>query len=535
MSPSSSPSSRQKQPQRFDTFNQIILMLVLAFTFRTFIVEAFVIPTGSMAPTLKGAHSRFVCQNCGYHYDVNFSIASDDGSDVNVPPAANYPNPLVCPNCGYPVPDEERGAVPVHYGDRILVLKYAYLLNQPNRWDVVVFKTPSQFERYKYSQAFIKRLVGKPGEQVMILDGDIYTAPASDPNPNWQIQRKPDHVQNDLWRIVNDTSYSPLGLSPDTTDVREAGKAPADYVPWQPLHSNTWRYSRDATGAAAFEFSELHGKGELRFDPAIGQSRYPLTDWLAYDEAPGQPRRWAVPDLKISLFYTRSPGSGTGPLQLYLSKRNDLFIARFLPDSVELYKSELPMGLNSPQLLAKAPCTLTDRPHRIDFMNLDYRVRVLVDGKELLATTDQQYSPNVAYLLRKAPESGPLPQIGISAENQVCTISHLSLWRDIYYTTIDRYSGTPVLRATPERPAKLGPDEYFVLGDNSPLSGDCRYWNDTVNLTGEDVHAQAGVVPARFMLGRAFVVYWPAGYRLIRYGNASLDAIPNFGELRFIH
>ena len=31
---------------------------------------------------------------------------------------------------------------PVHYGDRILVLKYAYLLEDPKRWDIVVFKSP---------------------------------------------------------------------------------------------------------------------------------------------------------------------------------------------------------------------------------------------------------------------------------------------------------------------------------------------------------------------------------------------------------
>lgn len=516
-------------------------MLVLAFTFRTFIVEAFVIPTGSMAPTLKGAHSRFVCANCGYHFDVNYQDPNRGSGDINIPPDAGY-GTIYCPSCAYRVHDEFSGRTAVHYGDRILVLKYAYLLNTPHRWDVVVFKTPSDFEVYKYSQAFIKRLVGKPGEQVMILDGDIYTSPSSPSSPTdaanatWQIQRKPDHVQADLWRIVSDSSYSPQGLSSGRVGGGEQLGVDA-YVPWKASREESWRYSRDETGARAFQFADLNGQAELRFDPYIGNARQPLSDWLAYDQGSGQFRTWAVPDVKLSFFYTRAPGSGTGPLRLLLSKRNDVFIARLLPDAVELYKANLlhlPGGQQSMQLLSKTPFRFTDKPHQVDFINCDYRVRLLIDGKEVLATTDQQYSPNLPELLANESAQQPPPTITLSAENQVCTVSHLSLWRDIYYTT-RRPDGGMLPRATSANPVKLGGDEYFVLGDNSPLSGDGRYWKDTVNLVGEDVHSQAGIVPGRFMLGKAFVVYWPAGYRLLRWGNASLDAIPNFGELRFIH
>src|SRR5438067_1059753 len=52
-------SSRQA-PKRADnwreTIESIVVAFVLAFLFRTFEAEAFVIPTGSMAPTLYGQH-----------------------------------------------------------------------------------------------------------------------------------------------------------------------------------------------------------------------------------------------------------------------------------------------------------------------------------------------------------------------------------------------------------------------------------------------------------------------------------------------
>ena len=41
-----------------DTIESIVFAFILAFLFRTFEAEAFVIPTGSMAPTLYGRHKE---------------------------------------------------------------------------------------------------------------------------------------------------------------------------------------------------------------------------------------------------------------------------------------------------------------------------------------------------------------------------------------------------------------------------------------------------------------------------------------------
>src|SRR3712207_492530 len=59
-----------------ETVESILVAFILAFIFRAFVVEAFVIPTGSMAPTLLGAHVRAACDDCGYKWKVNFSNGS---------------------------------------------------------------------------------------------------------------------------------------------------------------------------------------------------------------------------------------------------------------------------------------------------------------------------------------------------------------------------------------------------------------------------------------------------------------------------
>src|SRR4051794_31740732 len=56
-----------------ETIESILVAFILAFIFRAYVVEAFVIPTGSMAPTLLGAHMRYQCVDCGYRFTVNYS------------------------------------------------------------------------------------------------------------------------------------------------------------------------------------------------------------------------------------------------------------------------------------------------------------------------------------------------------------------------------------------------------------------------------------------------------------------------------
>ncbi len=69
---SAAPAAPRKDGIR-ETVESVVIAFVLAFLFRTFEAEAFVIPTGSMAPTLLGANKDVVCPECGVEYTVGAS------------------------------------------------------------------------------------------------------------------------------------------------------------------------------------------------------------------------------------------------------------------------------------------------------------------------------------------------------------------------------------------------------------------------------------------------------------------------------
>src|SRR5438045_1360792 len=87
-----------------ETIEQILVAFILAFVFRAFVVEAFVIPTGSMAPTLLGAHMRFTCDDCGYQFTANYTASSNAQGDLLIRSTSENDYRIYCPNCGYKFP-----------------------------------------------------------------------------------------------------------------------------------------------------------------------------------------------------------------------------------------------------------------------------------------------------------------------------------------------------------------------------------------------------------------------------------------------
>jgi hypothetical protein len=140
---------------------------------------------------------------------------------------------------------------------------------------------------------------------------------------------------------------------------------------------------------------------------------------------------------------------------------------------------------------------------------------------------------------RKMTGAQETPKVQIDVTGG-CTLRHLLLMRDIYYTQMKiRFplnssvdpGGTRPGTGTMGHPITLKKGQYFMLGDNSNDSEDSRAWY-RVEPVLRHMHLPLGVVPQRYILGRAFMVYWPAGFRPMRAINWAI--IPNIGRMRFI-
>ena len=269
------PNDVVKSPLGFgrETVESVVVAFTLALLFRAFEAEAFVIPTGSMAPTLMGRHKDLACDSCGREFRVGCSAEEDDQSqslrteqsrlereleglkdvaaDASGSPQGRESarrriellesdrGPLAqlrtrlagkmvpaarCPNCGNVMRLVEGRGQEMRYdprypsfnGDRILVDKFAYDFAEPSRWDVVVFKYPEDAKTN-----YIKRLVGLPGETISIAGGDIWTQ-RGDETP--RIARKPAHKLLAMLQVVNDSRF----VSPE---LRKAGW-PSSWSDW---------------------------------------------------------------------------------------------------------------------------------------------------------------------------------------------------------------------------------------------------------------------------------------------------------------
>ena len=96
-----------------ETVTTVLLALILALFIRAYVVEAHVIPSGSMLPTIE-------------------------------------------------------------QWDRVLVNKLSYDFGEPERHDIVVFESPVAVANGGEKQDFIKRVIALPGERVEIREGQVY-------------------------------------------------------------------------------------------------------------------------------------------------------------------------------------------------------------------------------------------------------------------------------------------------------------------------------------------------------------------------
>lgn len=60
----------------------------------------------------------------------------------------------------------------LEHREYIIINKFAYLVGKPQRGDVVVFRPPNDHKKH-----YVKRVIGIPGDEVIIRDGRVYLRP----------------------------------------------------------------------------------------------------------------------------------------------------------------------------------------------------------------------------------------------------------------------------------------------------------------------------------------------------------------------
>lgn len=515
-----------------------VLLALTVIGFRTFAAEGYLISTGSMAPTLLGYHRRVECPACHFAFSRGAAFDQQE-STANIASAGfhSIDDPFSvtqCPNCSLTEIDARTS--PRNEGDQLLVHKLAYQFRDPQRHEVIVFQNQED-----PTQAYVKRVAGLPGETILIQDGDLFV--------NGELVRKPYSVQRAVRILVSDFAHQPQDHDPDWRPRWTADKASnvwqtgnsirffndsqrphwmlyenwirtgGDHVTRIPIHD--WPASlqppddphltyKDGFLVAVGALTSLERDRWLAAtDDALFQEKIlqlyeqshvaPIVDSYGYNAFLGQ-QQYPQHDLMLST--TISSLSGDGQLEFQLTDGHDVFrlIVRPADQKMAVFQNEQTSPLWSIPYEVD-PDTL---PLEIDFSLFDQQLIVALNG--------QPVQPPIPYsALRDRPPLRRPCRIG--ALDVQGELTSLRLYRDVYYTSKSE-SG--------QQSFELGPDEFFVLGDNSPVSLDSRMW-------------ESPAVPRTALIGKPFVVHLPSRQGQLNWkGQTRHFRLPDFSRVRYI-
>jgi len=538
--------SKDRAAEIANTFEWLITAFILAFVFRAFVMEAFRIPTGSMADTLMGAHFRLGCRQCGYKYEHGF-VPREYRMPEDTVPSGTAPLPVTrCPNCGrYPSqllcracghvydsrvvarkngfrndtsPDSHTvelpsrcqscgrslmtgEEMPVANGDRILVLKCIYQFIEPKRWDVIVFKNPTE-----PTINYIKRLIGLPGESIQIIDGDIYI--------DGQISRKPAKIQNELWMPVYDNDYQPVRPEDGSFNGHLWQQ------PFRNVSDSEW-ITTDSKSPTIFRLdSPADQINSLFYDTSIGND---FKATYAYDDVDTYGYMPYCSDLMVR-FNSQSADS-QGSIGIALSKYETNYKA-WVDSSGEMVITKEDGGQSTKLVRKSIDPPVGGKTLPVKFANVDHRLIFQYGGEKLIY--DMRRDLQGAGQITEDIE----PRVEIFGSGKLA-LSHIAILRDIHYTKVKFANSYEHGRATKEDPFVLGQDEFFVLGDNSPNSEDGRWWNRAGVANKGLPEYRVGTVPRNYLVGKALFVYWPSGFK--PFADFPFGIIPNIGRMRLIY
>jgi signal peptidase I len=523
-----------------ETLTSITIAFILAFVFRAFVIEAFVIPTGSMAPTLMGAHVRIHSDRTAFEFPAGPAEVQSDAQTPKPLQAGSVRDPMLGPTRDAEISFQHE---PIRSGDRILVLKYLQGVFEPSRFDVVVFKSPVDPQTN-----FIKRLIGLPGEQIALIDGDVFVRDASlplDPDAptlwnqdGWHVARKSERVQRTVWHEVFDSAFTPLNPIHNGRRYFEPPWQGDDA--WKIEDRNSYRY--EGNGATTLTWSD----------------RWPIRDRYAYDETSSsigrRDDRFPVSDIRLRAGI--EPDDPLSRVAAVITARGHEFKGE-VDASGNAIISMREIGQDAwTQMAADTIAPLRpDHVNNVEFWHVDQSLQLWVAGR-LVAYAEYDWTPEQR-IFNATGETIPdlvadgmgsfrvesiyrRPTVRWEFDGSPLTLHRVALERDLHYqawvygnnpdgTTSSRV-GQPAAATHPQQPINLNDRQFFCCGDNSPASSDGRLW-DRPDPWVALIDETYGVVPRELMIGRAFFVYFPSPIR--RFKSSRLW-IPDAGRLRMI-
>lgn len=447
------------------------------------LVVTYRIAGGSMAETLVGDHVRLVCTDCGFSFRCGSTEVPRD-------------NVLNCPNCGQPHEVDDR--TEVRRGQAAAVDRWPVIVGGPQRWDLVAIAQPGSPGEFA-----VKRVVGLPGELVTIANGRVLigsTAGRSDDelenrhdmnSENMAAIQSGGEVVRKPWATLRESAVT---IYDDTHRARRIDSPPR----WTPREKGSrWRttdagYRFSASPNRADDSRDRNNWLDYRHYPtfapagsAASRLESPIVDHDAYNQSVSR-RMNRVTDLGVSCRVTL--GRESRIAWQFVDDEDDHAIRVELsntPRQVRIFSSTRSRGTvgESGRDLTQEPDSL-QLEHTIELaregaspnehavvLEVEVAVRgpdvyVILDGREL--TIHRIDVPTTRQTRQTAPTSRSA--VAISASGESVEVERLKLWRDVFYLD-------PLGEATRWTTGKrLGPDEYFVLGDNPVLSIDSRNW-----------------------------------------------------------
>jgi signal peptidase I len=412
--------SQSPQPaanRRVALFRRFVMVLVFAgvavIAGWSALLDTFQIPTGSMAPGLRGQHRVCRCLRCGSEVVVGRASTDRDGSGHS-----RYYRKAFCPLCGAPPASWNDSSE--RAGDQVTVNKAAYLLRTPKRWEVIVFRLLGTF--------YIKRLLGLPGEELLIHDGDLYV--------NGTLGRKSLDETRRMRVLLFAQEHAPAEGWGARWEGASAAMTTLDVDGKRAPHMLTYRnYSLDT------------------------QKCEPIRDECAYNGG-AHAGSECVHDFLIETDVQVT--AGHGGLSLRLCDGHDWVEARLAlgtAGALEFFSWPIDRP-GEMKKLGDTMCQPGTRFH-LEFAFVDRRVTLAIDGNRVLE----------ADLPEAKQRAGVVRPFQVEAHSVCATMQRFRLFRDLHY-------GQQGINAVRGNAVRLGPDQYFVLGDNSPQSEDSRYWAD---------------------------------------------------------